>query len=62
MTGNRTGGSKAKLHQWKFSLDVRKRFFTERLIGHWNRLPGETVTSSNLSDFKKYLDNAHSVR
>jgi len=47
-----------KLHHGKFRWDIRKRFFTERVIGHWNRLLRELVTAPSLSEFKEHLDNA----
>ncbi|KAF4804829.1 DENN domain-containing protein 4C [Turdus rufiventris] len=36
-------------------LDIRKRFFTPRAAGYWNRLP---KPAPSLTEFKKHLDNA----
>ncbi|KFQ94235.1 hypothetical protein Y956_04570, partial [Nipponia nippon] len=47
-----------KICQGRFRLDIRKRFFTQRVMEHWNRLPREAVMAPSLTTFKKHLANA----
>jgi len=47
-----------RLCQWRVRLDIRKRFFMERVVCHWNRLLKEAVTAPSLSEFKGSTDDA----
>ena len=47
-----------KLRQGWFRLDIRLKFFAQRVVKQWNRLPKEAVDAPSLEAFKARLDVA----
>ena len=54
----RTRRNGLKLRQGWFRLDIRRQFFTQRMVTHWNRLPKKVVDAPSLQAFKASLDVA----
>ena len=60
MCSDRRRGCGFKLKESWFGIDIRKKFFTARVLRHYSRLSREAVGAPSLEVFKARLDRAWS--
>ncbi len=51
-----TRGHNFKLYQQRASKDIRKHYFTNRVVKIWNNLPVDVVNAPSINSFKNRLD------
>ena len=55
-------GHSKKICKVRFNIDVRKYFFSNRVIDKWNNLDQDTVDAPSLNSFKNRLNKIRSTR
>src|SRR6266496_6123561 len=53
---NRTRGHNCKLVKQRSNLDIRKYFFSQRVVNTWNSLPQAVIEADSINSFKNRLD------
>jgi len=57
-----TMGNKYKLYHSSVKYDLRKHFFTNRVVSLWNSLPDGVVDSDTINCFKSRLDKFWTIK
>ena len=50
-------GHSLKIRKDRSNLDIRKHFFSQRVVNAWNKLPQHVVDVPSVNSFKNRLDN-----
>ena len=53
---SRTRGHRFKIVKVRSRLDVRNKFFSQRVVNSWNMLPADVVEAETVNSFKNELD------
>jgi len=61
-TAGRTRGHSLKISKQSCSKDIRKYFFSHKVVNRWNSLPDHIVQASSLNVFKNGLQKLRSVK
>jgi len=51
-----TRGHALKLYTKRSRLELRRNFFSQRVVSHWNKLPESVVNAATVNSFKNRLD------
>ena len=54
---NQTRGHPLKLVKNCVKTDIRKYFFSNRVVNCWNSLPSKVIQCETVATFKKHLDD-----
>jgi len=55
-TDNRTRGHSFKLVKHRCICEVRRHFFSERVVNRWNMLDQDTISAKTVNGFKSELE------
>jgi hypothetical protein len=55
---NKVRGHSLKLIKNRSRLNLRKNFFSQRVINDWNKLPEEVISAQSVDVFKKRIDES----
>ena len=56
MRNNQTRGHNQKIYKQHSRLNLRKYFFSQRVVNDWNQLPEEAVNATTVTQFKTVID------